>query len=78
MVTHDFIIHKEDFSEAPHNKDFKPYFKAIEFLPAGECISVYGDEIINGTEQGWTKGYWLRKFNDTTCAYEIKTVRITS
>lgn len=70
-----FVRGKEDFS--PENTDncFKPYFKEIEFLPNGECISVYGDEIISGRDvQEWTKGFVLRKWNNTACAYEIKNI----
>ncbi len=73
-VAHDFILRKSDFAEKPDRADFVPYFKAIEFMPDGECISVYGDEIIGSDEQRWTKGYVLRKFNDTACTYEIKRV----
>ncbi len=71
-VAHDFICHKSDFSEKTVSTNFTPYFKAVEFLPDGECISVYGDEIISGDMQCWTKGYLLRKFNNSACAYEIK------
>ncbi len=73
-VAHDFITDKADVSEKPVREGFAPYFKAVEFLPEGECISVYGDEIISGDDQCWTKGYILRKFNDTACAYEIKQI----
>ncbi len=69
-----FAEHKEDFS--PEAKAcFEPYFKEIEFLANGECISVYGDEIISGRDmQEWTNGYVLRKWNSTACAYEVKTI----
>ncbi len=73
-VAHDFIKRKSDFSETPTCEDFVPYFKAIEFLPEGECISVFTDDIIKGDEQCWTKGYLLRKYNKTVCRYEIKRV----
>ena len=36
--------------------------KNIYFLPGGEQYWCFG----------WTKGYWLRKYNSTACAYEIK------
>jgi len=66
-----FVKHKEDFLPKIDGK-FEPYFKEIEFLPDGECISVYGDEIISGSNmQVWTNGYVLRKWNNTACAYEI-------
>ena len=71
-VAHDFIPDKSDFSENRVCKSFEPYFKAVEFLPDGECISVYGDEVISGDKQCWTNGYILRKFNNCACAYEIR------
>lgn len=41
----------------------------------GSCTSLYGDEIISGDEmQVWTKGYVLRKWNRTACAYEIREI----
>lgn len=51
------------------------YFTEIEFKEGGHCRAVYeyGDDIIDGDKyHTWTKGYWLRKFNSNTCAYEIK------
>lgn len=66
-----FVQKKEDFTpDMPMS--FEAYFKGIEFCPNGECTSLYGDEIISGIEmQEWTKGYVLRKWNSTACAYEI-------
>ncbi len=49
------------------------YFKEIEFFKNGQCTSVYGDETISGDDmQVWTKGYVLRKWNNSSCAYEIR------
>lgn len=49
------------------------YFKEIEFFENSLCTSVYGVEIISGEQvQTWTKGYVLRKWNSTACAYEIQ------
>lgn len=72
-----FAERKEDF--LPEAKSsFEPYFREIEFLSDGECISVYRDEIISGRNmQEWTKGYVLRKWNDSACAYEIKNINGT-
>lgn len=37
--------------------------------------SVYGDRIISGESmQTWTRGYVLRKWNSTACAYEIRVI----
>ncbi len=73
-IAHSFIQHKSDFSENCGQPDFELYFKAIEFLPDGECISVYGDSVIDGDKQSWTKGLVLRKYNHTACAYEIRSL----
>lgn len=70
-----FIADKENFSPDNFNSGFEPYFEKIEFLPNGTCTSVYGSEIISGDNmQVWTKGYVLRKWNSTACAYEIRKV----
>ena len=59
--------------EAPPREDL--FFKTVEFKPSGEVISRYGEEIIQGEQmQTWTKGYVLRKWNRTACAYEIRTI----
>ncbi|MDE6762301.1 MAG: helix-turn-helix domain-containing protein [Oscillospiraceae bacterium] len=70
----DFISRKEEFSaEKPYWEKQKLYFKEIEFFENGGCVSIYGDEIISGDNmQTWTKGYVLRKWNCTACAYEIR------
>ena len=67
---HSFIRKKEQFSPSAKS-DIPPYFKHITFKENGECESVYGDEIIGGDMQSWTKGYVLRNYNQTACAYEI-------
>lgn len=49
------------------------YFREVEFMEGGECRVVYGDEVISGREQiCWTRGYMLRKWNSSACAYEIR------
>lgn len=70
----DFIYSKEEFS--PAGKGEAPnYFREIEFLEGGDCISIYGDEKIAGNDQQvWTKNYVLRKWNHCACEYEIRTV----
>ncbi len=73
-VAHSYIERKSDFSEQPAPASFEPYFKAIEFLPEGECISIYGDFEVGSGKQSWTRGYVLRKFNRTACAYELKRI----
>lgn len=51
----------------------EPYFREIEFSEGGHVTAVYGDEVITGDDRHtWTRGYWLRKWNSTACAYEIK------
>lgn len=70
-----FVQNKEDFSPEGIDNSFYPYFKEIEFMPNGECISIYGDETISGKGmQEWTKGFVIRKWNSTACAYEIRNI----
>ena len=70
----DFIQTKDDFS-AQGSGEPPIFFKEIEFFSGGSCTSLYGEEIISGDEmQVWTKGYVLRKWNSSACAYEIRTV----
>lgn len=70
----DFIRTKEEFS--PTGSDNPPiFFKEIEFFADGNCTSLYGEkQISDANMQVWTKGYVLRKWNATACAYEILTV----
>ena len=70
----DFCRCKEDFSPEPEPMD-DPYWKSVEFLPGGSATSVYKDTVIEGDDkQTWTKRFLLRKFNDSACEYEIRTV----
>ncbi len=72
-VVFDFIRRKDDFdpNEPSGRRDL--YFKEIEFLENGSCTSVYGGDTIRGDDmQVWTKGYVLRKWNSTACAYDIR------
>lgn len=58
-----------DPSKAPRSNLF---FKQIEFKENGEVISIYGDKTICGAHmQTWTKGFVLRKWNHTACAYQL-------
>lgn len=53
------------------------YFSEIEFKPDGEVIGRYnyGTETIGSRKmQEWTKGFVLRKWNNTACAYKIKKI----
>lgn len=50
-----------------------PYFKEIEFFEGGHVTAVYADETITGDDRHtWTRGFWLRKWNSTACAYQIR------
>lgn len=71
---HSYCQTKESFS--PDTPSDKPlYFRSIEFLKNGRCISQYGEEIISSEDmQVWTKGYVLRKWNESACGYEIRTI----
>jgi len=69
-----YLLHKEEFvadGSAEPEKDL--FFKEMEFFENGHINAVYGEELIGGDEkQVWTKGFVLRKFNSTACAYEIR------
>lgn len=71
---HSYCRRKEDFD--PRRKGKEPlYFRSVEFLAEGRCISVYADEIFSEPEQQiWTKGILLRKWNHCACAYEIRKI----
>ncbi|MHB1153718.1 MAG: MerR family transcriptional regulator [Eubacteriales bacterium] len=70
-----YIRSKEDFDSEKSDEPDWLYFKNIEFLENGQCISLYGNETIAGDDmQTWTKGFVLRKWNSTACAYEIHEV----
>lgn len=69
----------EDFVPVKSHEDTynykNMYFSEIEFFENGRCTSVYGNEVISGDDmQVWTKGYVLRKWNSTACAYTIRTI----
>lgn len=69
----DFILAKEEFLPSVHKSGL--YFSEVTFLEDGECIAVYGNETIKGKAQiSWTRGYMLRKWNRTACAYEIRSI----
>lgn len=69
----DFIKNKEGFE--PYTVSYKPLFWSdVEFKENGEAISHYDwgkDEISGSDKQVWTKGFLLRKWNNSACAYEI-------
>lgn len=72
----DFIRNKEEFStEVKHLPQERLQYKHMHFGEEGLFSSVYQDETISGREvQSWTKGYVLKHYNHTACAYEIVTV----
>ena len=74
-ISVDYLRNKsEKKNYCPNDKHFSGelFFKRVEFFENGLCTSVYGEEIISGEQkQTWTKGYVLRKWNSTACAYEI-------
>lgn len=75
----DFCRRKQDF-DPERIKGRSLFFDFVEFLPGGEVISRYdfGKSVIRGRDmQEWTKGFVLRKWNSTACAYELCTVNGT-
>lgn len=89
FISDDRILGKwKAFGYCRRKRDFEPekaqrkdlFFSAVEFLSNGELISCYdfGRSVIKGKEmQEWTKGFVLRKWNSTACAYEICTINGT-
>lgn len=71
-VSYDFLHCREDFDPDEPRTSRELYFKEIRFFEGGSCTSVYGSEKIAGDDkQVWRKGYVLRKWNSSACAYEI-------
>lgn len=72
----DFIRNREEFDpEVNHLPQERLFFKHMHFGEEGFLSSVYMDETTLGKEiQSWTKGYVLKHYNCTACAYEIVTV----
>ena len=72
-------IHASEFIPKIVPSDGSPeynvnYFKEITFSEGGYVTAILGDEIITGDDlHTWTRGFWLRKYNSSACAYEIKT-----
>ncbi len=49
------------------------YFESITFEENGRCTSVFRDDVITSPEdQTWTRGFLLRRYNSTACAYDIR------
>lgn len=49
------------------------YFKEITFENGGHVTATLGGEVMKGDDNHtWTKGCWLRKYNQSACAYKIK------
>lgn len=72
----DFIRNKDEFStEVKHLPQDRLMYKHMHFGEGGLFTSVYLEETMSGSEvQTWTKGYVLKHYNHTACAYEIVTV----
>lgn len=69
-----FIRRKENFTTEGDPEGYF-YWKSVEFFPGGHVTSDYEDDHIEGDDrQTWTKRFLLRKFNDSACEYEIRTV----
>ena len=72
----DFIRNREEFDpDVNHLPQERLFFKHMHLGEEGFLSSVYMDETTLGKEiQSWTKGYVLKHYNHTACAYEIVTV----
>lgn len=53
----------------------KLFFTNVTFYEGGIVESVYGDRTVRGDDmQTWTRGYILRKWNSTACAYCLRMI----
>ncbi len=71
-----FCPEPEEYDPERHNWE-RCFFSEVEFLPDGEIVSLYGfgsQRIAGRNMQTWTKGFVLRKWNKTACAYRIQEV----
>ncbi len=69
----DFIKHKEAFDPCKISRT-PLFWSDVEFFENGSATSHYDwgkDEISGDNKQVWTKGFLLRKWNNSACAYEI-------
>ena len=67
----DFCQSIEEFDPS-NNTVGSFFFKSVEFKEGGEVISKMGRETICGAHmESWTKGYILKKWNHTACAYKL-------
>lgn len=71
-TAHSFLGNKSEFP-LPQEDMEDLYFKEIEFFPEGICRCVYEDDVFEGDDKlCWTKNYLLRKWNWSSCEYEIR------
>ena len=70
-----FVQKKEDFSPNEECR-FELLYESIEFLEGGLSKSSFtnGQMIFDSRAQVWTRGYVLRKWLKTACAYEIRVI----
>ena len=51
-------------------------WKSLEFKENGEAVSVFynGNTVSDRRAQEWTRGYFLRKWTSSACAYIIRVI----
>ena len=58
---------------SPHRQNL--FFSRVTFSAGGAVESIYGNRVIAGDSmQTWTRGYVLRKWNSTACAYTVREI----
>lgn len=70
-----FVYDKDCFDEKERSKS--PLFWAsVEFKEGGEVVSTYANGAVAGTReaQEWTRGFLLRHWTKSACAYEIREI----
>lgn len=70
-----FVYHISDFD--PSEECNLPLaWKSLEFKENGEAVSVFynGNTVSDRRAQEWTRGYFLRKWTSSACAYIIRVI----
>ncbi len=70
------INDKDNFNpDDPSLRRNNLHFTEVEFSDGGHMRGIYGGRTVENEDvEVWTRGYILRKFDSTACAYEIREV----
>lgn len=70
-----FVYHISDFDPS-EECNLLLAWKSLEFKENGEAVSVFynGNTVSDRRAQEWTRGYFLRKWTSSACAYVIRVI----